>query len=1116
LRGSTSVITSDSSSDMEDMDQTEPDTTTAVSEAGTDAAMVTTSLADTEVEEKEKEEDKEGCEQEDDEARSEATFTFRVENFSTIKDSVLSEPCIVRNLPWKIMIMQRMTTTQDRNTKSVGFFLQCNGESESSAWSCHASADLRLLHQRGGQKFSRNITHMFYSKENDWGFSHYMSWADVLDPDKGYIKDDAVVFEVKVNADAPHGVCWDSKKHTGYVGLKNQGATCYMNSLLQVLYFTNLLRKAVYKMPTESDDSQKSVGLALQRVFHELQFSDKPVGTKKLTKSFGWETLDSFMQHDVQEFLRVLLDKLESKMKKTCVEGTIPRLFEGKMISYIRCKNVDYKSTRTESYYDIQLNIKGKKTIDESFADYIKTETLEGDNKYDAGSFGLQDAEKGILFESFPPVLHLHLMRFQYDPITDCSVKFNDKCEFPEVLDLSNYVNKEDGSHNPEDSKYVLHAVLVHSGDNHGGHYVVFINPKCDGKWCKFDDDVVSRCTKKEAVDHNFGGEGEEMMTTRHCTNAYMLVYIQQSRMEDILAPVAVGDIPDTCQERLMEEKKIEAIRRKEKNEAHLYMSVKVILEDAFFGHQGNDLFDLEIAPTHEFRIKKSCTLREFLATVAEDMRWPVERLRPWPLSHRTNQTLRPSLVELEDGDRTMVEVAENMNPWTIFLELQQPDVDLSLGPLATFDKDQDVMLFFKYYCPRTGRIHYMGHLYLAITTKLNSVLPKLCSMANIPADSKLILWEEIKPNMLEKIEDTNQPLEHILEELMDGDIIVFQLDPGPDHNFELPTARDYFRDLFYKVEVNFCDKNIPNDVGFSLELSQRFNYDQLAKKVAAHLDTDPYLLQFFKSMSYSRDSPGQPLRCNFEGTLKDLLVYSRPKQVKRIYYQRLSIPINELEYKRQFKCTWLLDPPNGEERDLVLYPNRNATVNDLFTEAKASGQLEAGEVMLGNLRLVEIISNKIFSITRPEQTLESLQVGTTKSYRLEEIPKDQEELQEGEILVPVAHFSKEIFSTFGSPFLILLVQGDTVGSVKQKIQEKLGVGDKEWEKFRVAFVIQGKAHYVEEDEKTVITKDFRGFSLHGPQQQGQGRPWIGLEHTNKNNKRSRYNYMEKAIKIYN
>ena len=30
---------------------------------------------------------------------------------------------------------------------------------------------------------------------------------------------------------------------------------------------------------------------------------------------------------------------------------------------------------------------------------------------------------------------------------------------------------------------------------------------------------------------------------------------------------------------------------------------------------------------------------------------------------------------------------------------------------------------------------------------------------------------------------------------------------------------------------------------------------------------------------------------------------------------------------------------------------------------------------------------------------------------------------------------------------------------------------DKEWDKYRVAFVIQGKPHYVEEDERTVNTK---------------------------------------------
>lgn len=117
------------------------------------------------------------------------------------------------------------------------------------------------------------------------------------------------------------GVLWhnlinyDSRKETGYVGIRNQGATCYMNSLIQSLYFTNVFRKAVYKIPTEKEDPNNSVALALQRCFYNLQFSDESVGTTELTKSFGWDSLDAFMQHDVQEFSRVLQDNLELKMK---------------------------------------------------------------------------------------------------------------------------------------------------------------------------------------------------------------------------------------------------------------------------------------------------------------------------------------------------------------------------------------------------------------------------------------------------------------------------------------------------------------------------------------------------------------------------------------------------------------------------------------------------------------------------------------------------------------------------------------------------------------------------------------------------------------------------------
>lgn len=114
----------------------------------------------------------------------------------------------------------------------------------------------------------------------------------------------------------------------------------------------------------------------------------------------------------------------------------------------------------------------------ESFRDYVAEETLDGENKYDAGEFGLQEAKKGVIFTKMPPVMHLHLMRFLYDPATDSNIKVNDRYEFPEHMDLSEFVK------GPQEAPplYTLHAVLVHSGDNYGGHYVAHLDPKGDGK----------------------------------------------------------------------------------------------------------------------------------------------------------------------------------------------------------------------------------------------------------------------------------------------------------------------------------------------------------------------------------------------------------------------------------------------------------------------------------------------------------------------------------------------------------------------------------------------------------------------------------------------------------
>jgi ubiquitin carboxyl-terminal hydrolase 7 len=214
----------------------------------------------------------------------------------------------------------------------------------------------------------------------------------------------------------------------------------------------------VFKIPTEHVDPVKSLSLALQRVFVNLQTSEEPVETTGLTKSFGWDSYESFVQHDAQEFERVLLEGLENGMKeagKTSsstpsfqqlspppppqvpdvtkppqLQDQLKYLFCGKMESYIRCVNVNYESRRGEEFWDLQLNVKGNRDLRASFEEFVAVEMMEGDNQYRAEGFGLQDAEKGVRFLTFPPVLHMQLKRFEYDFNRDAIVKVCHPLEF--------------------------------------------------------------------------------------------------------------------------------------------------------------------------------------------------------------------------------------------------------------------------------------------------------------------------------------------------------------------------------------------------------------------------------------------------------------------------------------------------------------------------------------------------------------------------------------------------------------------------------------------------------------------------------------------------------------
>ncbi|OIW16247.1 hypothetical protein TanjilG_18962 [Lupinus angustifolius] len=660
-------------------------------------------------------------------------FTWRIDNFSRMNTKKLySEIFVVGGYKWRVLIFPK-----GNNVDYLSMYLDvADSTSLPYGWSRYAQFSLAIVNQIQNKYSVRKDTqHQFNARESDWGFTSFMPLGELYDPSRGYLVNDTLIVEAEVLVRKIVDYwTYDSKKETGYVGLKNQGATCYMNSLLQTLYHIPYFRKAVYHMPTtENDMPSGSIPLALQSLFYKLQYSDTSVATKELTKSFGWDTYDSFMQHDVQELNRVLCEKLEDKMKGTVVEGTIQKLFEGHHMNYIECINVDYKSTRKESFYDLQLDVKGCRDVYASFDKYVEVERLEGDNKYQAEQYGLQDAKKGVLFIDFPPVLQLQLKRFEYDFMRDTMVKINDRYEFPLQLDL----DRENGKYLSPDADrtvrnlYTLHSVLVHSGGVHGGHYYAFIRPTLSEQWYKFDDERVTKEDIKRALEEQYGGEEELPQTnpgfnntpfkfTKY-SNAYMLVYIRETDKDKIICNVDEKDIAEHLR-----------VARDED-------LVEQIGKDIYF-----DLVDHD--KVRSFRVQKQMSLNLFKEEVAKEFGVPVQFQRYWLWAKRQNHTYRPNrpLMPVEEAQSVgqLREVSNKVHnaELKLFLEVE---LGLDLRPIAPPEKTKDdILLFIKLYDPVKEELRYVGRRFVKSTGKPSEIIKMLNEMAGYDPDEEIGLYE--------------------------------------------------------------------------------------------------------------------------------------------------------------------------------------------------------------------------------------------------------------------------------------------------------------------------------------------------------------------------------------
>ncbi|KAI3916569.1 hypothetical protein MKW98_026311 [Papaver atlanticum] len=1058
-------------------------------------------------------------------------FTWTIESFSRLNvKKHYSDVFVVGGFKWRVLIFPK-----GNNVDQLSMYLDvADSQNLPYGWSRYAQFSLAVVNQSQNKFTVRKDTqHQFNARESDWGFTSFMPLSDLYDPSRGFLANDTVIIEAEVIVRKVVDYWnYDSKKETGFVGLKNQGATCYMNSLLQTLYHIPYFRKAVYHMPTtENDMPSGSIPLALQSLFYKLQYSDNSVATKELTKSFGWDTYDSFMQHDVQELNRVLSEKLEDKMKGTVVEGTIQQLFEGHHMNYIECINVDYKSTRKESFYDLQLDVKGCRDVYASFDKYVEVERLEGDNKYHAEQHGLQDAKKGVLFIDFPPVLQLQLKRFEYDFMRDTMVKINDRYEFPLQLDL----DRENGKYLSPDADrgvrnlYTLHSVLVHSGGVHGGHYYAFIRPTLSDQWFKFDDERVTKEDMKRALEEQYGGEEElpnagfnntPFKFTKY-SNAYMLVYIRDSDKDKIICNVDEKDIAEHLRVRLKKEQEEKEHKKKEKAEAHLYTIIKVARNEDLREQIGRDIyFDLvDHDKVRSFRIQKQMPFNVFKEEVAKEFGIPVECQRFWLWAKRQNHTYRPNrpLTHQEETQsvghlREVSNKAHNAE-LKLFLEVE---VGLDLRPIPPPEKTKDdILLFFKLYDSEKEALRFVGRLFVKGSGKPLEILSKLNEMAGFAPSEEIELYEEIKFDPSVMCEHIDKKLTFRTSQLEDGDIICFQKSPStePEQRHRYPDVPSFLEYVHNRQVVHFRSLEKPKEDDFCLELSKIFTYDEVVEKVAQQLGLeDPSKIRLTSHNCYSQQPKPQPIKYRGVDRLSDMLVhYNQTSDI--LYYEVLDIPLPELQGLKTLKVAF----HHATKEEAVIHCIRlpkQSTVGDVINDLKTKVELSHPGA---ELRLLEVFYHKIYKIFPLNEKIENIN-DQYWTLRAEEIPEEEKNLGPNDRLIHVYHFTKDTtqmqVQNFGEPFFLLIHEGETLADVKGRIQKKLQVPDEEFAKWRFAFLSLGRPDYLEDSD--VVSSRFQKRDIYGAWEQ-----YLGLEHSDSAPKRAyaanqnRHTY-EKPVKIYN
>jgi ubiquitin carboxyl-terminal hydrolase 34 len=173
---------------------------------------------------------------------------------------------------------------------------------------------------------------------------------------------------------------------TGYVGLYNPRAICYMNSLLTQLFMNVNFRQFILSLDVKEAGGSQRLLYETQRLFAQMQNSfcksTDPRDFAACVKSLDKTPIDISIQMDADEFYNLLFDQWESQLLKQEHKHQFRSFYGGQTLNQIKSKECEHVSERMEPFFAVQCDVQGKANLHESLQAYVQGDVMEGDNKY--------------------------------------------------------------------------------------------------------------------------------------------------------------------------------------------------------------------------------------------------------------------------------------------------------------------------------------------------------------------------------------------------------------------------------------------------------------------------------------------------------------------------------------------------------------------------------------------------------------------------------------------------------------------------------------------------------------------------------------------------------------